>query len=272
MRINIVEDNEAESKRLLSLLRRYEKENGCSFEINAFSDGGFFLASPLKHCDILFLDIELPGGNGMELAEKVRSYDSRVVIIFVTNMAQFAIDGYGVGALDYILKPLKETSFQAKLARAIEAAKRNETQKFSFHSGRKQVVLSVDEIEYVEVSGHDLSALVLGVAAFVVYLATGIRRNYTESYSVWLIAFTLLGIVLSALGLFKRVNMVETLPFVSYVIALLLNVTTNLDYIGTVVRGIDLFSFDAGFILVTVFFIVAAIASIAGVGFSKRAE
>ncbi len=42
MRINIVEDNEAESKRLLSLLRRYEKENGCSFEINAFSDGGFF--------------------------------------------------------------------------------------------------------------------------------------------------------------------------------------------------------------------------------------
>lgn len=115
-------------------------------------------------------------------------------------------------------------------------------------------------------------ALVLGVAAFIVYLATGIRRNYTESYSVWLIAFTLLGIVLSALGLFKRVNMVETLPFVSYVIALLLNVTTNLDYIGTVVRGIDLFSFDAGFILVTVFFIVAAIASIAGVGFSKRAE
>lgn len=103
MRINIVEDNEAESKRLLSLLRRYEKENGCSFEINAFSDGGFFLASPLKHCDILFLDIELPGGNGMELAEKVRSYDSRVVIIFVTNMAQFAIDGYGVGALDTIL-------------------------------------------------------------------------------------------------------------------------------------------------------------------------
>lgn len=115
-------------------------------------------------------------------------------------------------------------------------------------------------------------ALVLGVAAFIVYLATGIRRNYTESYSVWLIAFTLLGIVLSALGLFKRVNMVETLPFVSYVIALLLNVTTNLDYIGTVVRGIDLFSFDAGFILVTVFFIVAAISSIAGVGFSKRAE
>ena len=115
-------------------------------------------------------------------------------------------------------------------------------------------------------------ALVLGVAAFIVYLATGIRRNYTESYSVWLIAFTLLGIFLSALGLFKRVNMVETLPFVSYVIALLLNVTTNLDYIGTVVRGIDLFSFDAGFILVTVFFIVAAIASIAGVGFSKRAE
>lgn len=115
-------------------------------------------------------------------------------------------------------------------------------------------------------------ALVLGIAAFIVYLATGIRRNYTESYSVWLIAFTLLGIVLSALGLFKRVNMVETLPFVSYVIALLLNVTTNLDYIGTVVRGIDLFSFDAGFILVTVFFIVAAIASIAGVGFSKRAE
>lgn len=103
------------------------------------------------------MDIELPDGNGMEIAEKVRSYDSRVVIIFVTNMAQFAIDGYGVGALDYILKPLKETSFQAKLARAIEAAKRNETQKFSFNSGRKQVVLSVDEIEYVEVSGHDLS-------------------------------------------------------------------------------------------------------------------
>ena len=49
--------------------------------------------------------------NGMETAREIRKKDQDVVLVFITNMAQYAINGYDVGALDYVLKPITITPF-----------------------------------------------------------------------------------------------------------------------------------------------------------------
>ena len=56
--------------------------------------------------DLLFLDVEMNGMNGMETAEKIRAFDENLLIIFVTGYQDYVFDGYRVGALDYIMKPV----------------------------------------------------------------------------------------------------------------------------------------------------------------------
>lgn len=62
----------------------------------------------LKHpgeIDLLFLDVEMPGLNGMETAEKIREFDKNMILVFVTGYTDYVFDGYRVGALDYVIKP-----------------------------------------------------------------------------------------------------------------------------------------------------------------------
>lgn len=62
----------------------------------------------LKHpgeIDLLFLDVEMPGLNGMETAEKIREFDKNMIFVFVTGYTDYVFDGYRVGALDYVIKP-----------------------------------------------------------------------------------------------------------------------------------------------------------------------
>lgn len=62
----------------------------------------------LKHpgeIDLLFLDVEMPGLNGMETAERIRKFDKNMILVFVTGYTDYVFDGYRVGALDYVIKP-----------------------------------------------------------------------------------------------------------------------------------------------------------------------
>ena len=62
----------------------------------------------LKHpgeIDLLFLDVEMPGLNGMETAERIREFDKNMILVFVTGYTDYVFDGYRVGALDYVIKP-----------------------------------------------------------------------------------------------------------------------------------------------------------------------
>ena len=93
MRIAIVED-EAEQRELLrSYILQYAEETRRSFEVVTFSNGVDLLEGYTPQYDIILLDIEMPGLNGMEAAERLRLVDGDVVLMFVTNMAQYAING-----------------------------------------------------------------------------------------------------------------------------------------------------------------------------------
>ena len=70
--------------------------------------------------DIIFLDIDMPTMNGIELAKYIRKMDGEVSIVFVTNMAKYAINGYEVDADDFIVKPVRYGNFKLKLDRVIK--------------------------------------------------------------------------------------------------------------------------------------------------------
>ena len=99
-RIAVVDDQPDMRQQLCSMIDQYSRENNCMLEVTTFSDGAQIITNYCKGFDIIFLDIEMPELGGMDAAERIRTVDPDVVLVFVTNMAQYAIRGYEVDALD----------------------------------------------------------------------------------------------------------------------------------------------------------------------------
>lgn len=154
-KIAIVEDNRMATEKLQGYLERYAKENGETFDIAVFADALAFLDSYRRIYDMVFMDIELPFINGMEAAQRLREIDQQVVLIFVTNMAQFAVKGYEVDALDYLVKPVHYGDFGLKLHRAVSRLKKSQ-EAILVQRQSGMVRLRLQEIGYIEVRGHTL--------------------------------------------------------------------------------------------------------------------
>lgn len=104
--IAIVEDEKVFAGQLQEFLKKYQKEQDTAFKISVFRDGAEILEHYEPLYDVILLDIEMPRVNGMEAAAKIRQMDGDVVLVFITNMASYAIHGYEVGALDFVMKPI----------------------------------------------------------------------------------------------------------------------------------------------------------------------
>ena len=105
-KIAVVEDNDAMRAQLCGFIAQYAQESGHQLDVTAFSDGAQLVEPYRPGFDIIFLDIEMPKLGGMPTAERIRRQDPDVVLVFVTNMAQYAIRGYEVDALDFVLKQI----------------------------------------------------------------------------------------------------------------------------------------------------------------------
>ena len=109
--IAIVEDDPQVREQLAGYIRRYERQFGKMFELTTFEDGDEIVSDYKAVYDIILLDVQMRRMDGMAAAEAIRRVDKDVILIFITNMAQFAIRGYAVDALDYILKPVPYFAF-----------------------------------------------------------------------------------------------------------------------------------------------------------------
>ena len=123
-KIAIVEDQEETRESLNRFVRQYAQEQGLQVEISLITDGAEIAEHYTPGFDIIFMDVEMPRLDGFGAAEAIRAVNADVVLVFVTNMAQYAIRGYEVDALDYVLKPVNYYQFCTKLSRAIQRVQR----------------------------------------------------------------------------------------------------------------------------------------------------
>lgn len=156
IRIAIVEDEEQSVQELEGFLARYQQERGCEIRTRAFSDGEEILRGYRPEYDIILMDVQLGEVDGMTAAEVIRRQDPETIIIFITNMAQYAIRGYAVDALDYVLKPVSYFAFSQRLDRAMDRLGRRRTHYLTVPVRGGAQKLDVSQIRYVESRGHTL--------------------------------------------------------------------------------------------------------------------
>ena len=151
IRIALVEDEAAVRAQLQGYVQRHTRQYGTEFAVTEFADGMELLDDYRPVYDILFLDVEMKHLDGMETARRVRELDKDVIIVFITNMAQYAIGGYAVGALDYVLKPVNYYQFCTKLSRAVQRVQRRRGGQVVLQlAGGGMQVLSTNDIYYLE--------------------------------------------------------------------------------------------------------------------------
>ena len=142
--IAIVEDDDAQAATLEEYIRRYGEE---SVEIAEDYAAGY---------DVIFLDVQMKLLDGMETAKRIRRLDKEVLIVFVTNMAQYAIKGYAVDALNFLLKPVPYFVFCEELKRCIEKLKSREKHFLMLNTEDGVLRVCTDDIAYIEVLNHRL--------------------------------------------------------------------------------------------------------------------
>lgn len=159
MRIAIVEDNAQERERIAAFTKRYFDEQGTACRLSLFSDGDELMEHYTADWDLIFLDIQMERMDGMAAAEMIRRLDRDVFLVFVTHLANYAIKGYGVYALDFLLKPVNYRIL-SQIFQRVERLLQERKKKFITLPALKGMTrVNVAEIYYVEVESHVLSVV-----------------------------------------------------------------------------------------------------------------
>ncbi len=158
-KILALEDEKPQQELLARFLTKYREANPVfQYSLTIYDRGIQLLTEYHRDADLIFLDIRVPDTKGINVAKEIRKNDEKVMIVFITNLTQYAIDGYSVGAFDYILKPLKYASFAAKLDRIRRHLSHREsgiTLDLRSKEGGQRV--SADSITFIESDAHDIS-------------------------------------------------------------------------------------------------------------------
>lgn len=162
-KIAVVDDEPEILERISAILKAYTQFDGedVSFETDTYPNGDTLLQNNPNSYEIIILDINMPGTNGLRVAKKIREHNKTAIIIFCTHYAQYAINGYEVNALGYILKPVEEASFVRNLERALKVLKTSQSRRIRIKTLHGVEVVPVQEIVYVEVKIHNLFYFVL---------------------------------------------------------------------------------------------------------------
>ncbi len=156
MRVAVVDDEQEVRAQLALYIRHFSEESGVDMEVVPFPSGDSFLQNYTMSYDIIIFDIDMPGTNGMDTARRLRTIDQNVTIIFMTNIAQYAINGYEIDAVDYIIKPIGYYDFSMKFHRTVAKAAQKKEHVIKLETTEGVRRIRVAAIVYVEVQSHYL--------------------------------------------------------------------------------------------------------------------
>ncbi|KNF07928.1 two-component signal transduction response regulator, LytTR family [Gottschalkia purinilytica] len=156
LRVAVCEDELIHRTILEEYLHTIFEEFTNQYEILGFSSGEQLLENYLEGLDILLLDIQMNKLTGMDVARKVREFDNKVEIIFITSLIDYVQEGYEVRAYRYLLKPIKYEDLKKHIVSCIDKLiKSNEN--FMIIQGKSEVhKVSIDTITYIEVIKKDM--------------------------------------------------------------------------------------------------------------------
>ena len=156
LRIAIIDSDPDVCDQMRVFVRRYARSQGLDVSLDEFDRADKFLAQYKQVYDIILMDIELPGLDGMEAAKRLRKLDTDVVLVFVTALARYAIRGYEVDALDFVLKPLNYYAFSLKLERAIQRVRQRSSERIMLKTSGGMHCLEIRQIHYLETKSRML--------------------------------------------------------------------------------------------------------------------
>ena len=156
IRVAIVEDSESEAMALSACLTAWCAKNKTeSVSCTVYSDAVKFLEQGSSTADVVLMDIEMPYMNGMDAAAELRKCNPEAILIFVTWATKYAVRGYAVDAIGYLVKPVKEKAFSEVFEKALRLyARRRQNQTVMLKTKSGIVNVSTDKIQYVEADGH----------------------------------------------------------------------------------------------------------------------
>ncbi len=155
-KIAIIEDEYDMSNDLKKHVEMFFNQHEKNISIDIFDNAVKFLDKYKTGYNLVFMDINLPYMNGIEASEKLRQKDPMVIIVFVTSLAQYAIEGYKVHAFDYVLKPVNYYNFALTLERILPHLKNNDKSIVIYTNKTSFKKILIDRIKYIEINNHKL--------------------------------------------------------------------------------------------------------------------
>ena len=154
-RVAIVDDSRQDADYVQHFLNAWAQERQVEVQGERFSSAENFLFqyAEEKAWDMLLLDIEMVGMDGVELAKRLRRENETVQIVFITGYSEYIAEGYEVAALHYLVKPVKKEKLFSVLDRAAQKIQKNE-KVLHFEIGGEMVRIPVYQIRYADVMGN----------------------------------------------------------------------------------------------------------------------
>lgn len=157
IKIAIAEDEKKCSDQIRRYLEEYAVEKNLELQVQVYPNGELLVNTYRAEYDVIFMDIEMPKLNGMDAARKIRCIDDNVIIIFVSMLAQYVINGYEVRAMDFVLKPVSKAVLSQKMDRAMDSLKYRRNQAVVVKNGKGDITkIDIHKIYYIEVYNHKL--------------------------------------------------------------------------------------------------------------------
>lgn len=156
LNIAIVEDEEEEKNKLLSFIKKYQEEKKITINCDYFENANKFIYPYKGSYDVVLMDIEMPGINGLDASIELRKRDNNIFIVFVTNMRQFASQGYQVDAVDFIIKPITYYGLSSTIDKILRIKSKRIDKKITLKNNDGLRIINISDIVYIEVKHHKL--------------------------------------------------------------------------------------------------------------------
>jgi DNA-binding LytR/AlgR family response regulator len=155
MRIAICEDEPKMQSRLEGAIKDWAEVRKINVDILCYPNAeAFLMAWPEVLFDLSFLDVQMKGMTGIELAEYIRKTDEHMLIVFVTSFSQYVLKGFDVNALHYLIKPVSAAKLLPVLDKAQMIWKSRQDAFIVVSNGSGQLKLPYSDIIYISMSSH----------------------------------------------------------------------------------------------------------------------